>query len=92
MRRRSFFQVTDHGNGEIDLFWLRVEGTAMRLRHFSRSLPFASPVTADDRASLRWYLEELLQHPRSAERSRARHIEERMQLLGAAFYQQVFRT
>src|SRR4051794_38033825 len=92
MKRRSFFQVTDHGNGEIDLFWVRVEGIAVRLRHFSRSLPFANPVTADDRASLRWYLEELLNRPLAAERSRARHIEERMQLLGAALYQQVFRT
>jgi tetratricopeptide (TPR) repeat protein len=92
MRRRSFFQVTDRGDGEIDLFWLRVEGAAMRLRHFSRALPFADPVTADDRTSLRWYLEDLLRHPLSAERSRARHIEERMQLLGAALYQQVFRT
>ena len=92
MRRRSFFQLTDRGNGEITLFWVRVDGAAVMLRHFSRALPFFNPVTADDRASLRWYLEELLSRPMIPERSRARHIEERMQLLGAALYQQVFRT
>src|SRR5690348_1607527 len=92
MKRRSFFQLTDRGNGEIDLFWVRVDGDTLRPRAYPRAMPFDNPITKEDRASIRWYLEELLTRPLVSERSRARNVEERLQQLGAALFQQVFRS
>ena len=72
MERRSFFELTDRENGEIDLFWMRVDGSTLVPRAFARPLPFANPITRDDRFELQWYLERFLQRPLAPERGRAR--------------------
>src|ERR1700738_4456039 len=60
------------------------------LRRCPRRLPLTDPLGLEDRDHLRWYLEEYLQFPYGAERSRAEQVERRMAEWGEALFAQLF--
>ncbi len=50
----NLLHIVDLGNGQIEVGWRRDNELP---RHFS-PIPFEEPLSAEDRAELRWYLEQ----------------------------------
>lgn len=73
-------QILDLRRGQIQLLW-QADNAVPRL---CQPTSFADPLTADDRAELRWYLEKFLGFPYGAERDRAAAIELKLEQWGAA--------
>jgi len=81
----NLLTITDLGKGEVQVSW--------RIRDRSRHcpvVPFADPLTTEDRAELRWYLEDFLSFPYGAERWKAAQVEDNMARWGDALFGQVF--
>ncbi len=58
----------------------------------SDEFPLVLPLTAEDSAELRWYLETFIQFPGAGDRARARRIEARLVEWGKALFDAVFGT
>jgi len=82
----NLLQIVDLGKGQIEVGWRRGNDLP---RHYS-PIPFEDPLTVEDRAELRWYLEEYLQFPYGAEESHAHRVEDKMAEWGEALFSQVF--
>lgn len=82
----NLLRISDIGDGRIQVHWRRGDEE----RSYTKPIPFADPLTAKDRAELRWYLEEYLDFPYGAERNRAEKVEARMNEWGESLFTQVF--
>ena len=83
----NLLQITDLGDGYIQLSWQR--GNTLP-RPYAHPIPFSDPMSDTDRTNLRWYLEQFLGFPYGAERDRAQKIEHKMEQWGRALFRQVF--
>jgi len=77
----NLLKITDLKDGKIQVSWQH-KSTARDCPH---PLPFADPLTIEDRKELRWYLEEYLQFPYGAEEYKAQKVEEKMKVWGESF-------
>ena len=66
--------------------WVETDGQE------SRPFPLALPLTDDDMAELRWYLDTYMQLPGAGDRKRAEGIEARMETWGRQLFDAVFGT
>jgi len=82
----NLLKITDLKDGKIQVSWQH-KSTARDCPH---PLPFADPLTIEDRKELRWYLEEYLQFPYGAEEYKAQKVEEKMKVWGESLFTQVF--
>jgi hypothetical protein len=79
--------ITDLGNSKVQISWQ--SGSAV-LRSCPEPIPFADPLSVEDREDLRWYLEEYLQFPYGAERFKAERVEKKMEEWGKSIFEQIF--
>ena len=81
--------IENNGSEKNDTYtarWVETDGQE------SRSFPLALPLTDDDMAELRWYLETYMQLPGAGDRKRAEGIEARMETWGRQLFDAVFGT
>jgi hypothetical protein len=83
----NLLHITDLKNGRVQVSWRRGNNAE---RPYQNPVPFADPLSAEDRRELRWYLEDYLQFPYGAERNRAERVERRMAEWGQSLFNQVF--
>ena len=83
----NLLRLVDLGNGQIQVSWQR--GIAAP-RLSPELLPFGDPLSPQDRAELRWYLEDYLQFPYGAEKDRAAAVATKLEEWGEALFRQVF--
>jgi hypothetical protein len=86
MSSKNILQLTDLGNGDIQVFWQ----TGSNVARPAAAVHFDDPLTIANHDDLCWYLEEYLNFPYGAERYRAAQIEQRMEKWGEALFAQVF--
>src|SRR5882672_5149338 len=86
----NLLQIVDLGSGQIQITWSRDHGAGTATRVYPTPLPFANPLADEDRAELRWYLEDFVAFPYGAEPDRAARVEERMREWGTALFRQAF--
>lgn len=67
----NLLHITDLGQGKVQVSWKR--GAAIP-RHCPTPIPFADPLTPEDRKLLRWYLEDYLRFPYGAQAYRAQQV------------------
>src|SRR4051794_10369993 len=84
----SLLQIVDREKGRIEVSWRALGGMAVERR--SPLLKFADPLTNEDRADLRWYLEDFLSFPYGAEPDKAARVEQRMAQWGTKLFERVF--
>ena len=83
----NILHITDLGNGKVQIAWQ--SGSAVP-RSCPEPIPFADPLSVEDREALRWYLEEYLQFPYGAERFKAEQVEKKMKEWGKSIFEQIF--
>jgi len=82
----NLLKISDLGDGHIQVLWQR----GNEIIQYQHSIPFADPLSMEDKNELRWYLEEYLQFPYGAEEYRAEKLEQRMAEWGETLFNQVF--
>ena len=83
----STLHITDIGNSKVQISWQA--GSAIP-RSCPEPIPFANPLTAQEREDLRWYLEGYLQFPYGAERWKAEQVEKKMEEWGKSIFKRIF--
>ena len=83
----NLLHISDFKGGRVQISWRRGNDVP---RNYQNPIPFADPLSPEDREELRWYLEEYLDFPYGGERDRAQQVEKKMTEWGESLFKQIF--